>query len=261
MPEESQHASERASHWPSLSIVVPCYNEFDRLDVLHHSLVEFSTHWPAPLQLILVDDGSTDTGFEKMQSLFVGIPETEVLLLRYAPNRGKGYALRHGVLQAVNAYTLTMDADVATPPSMILQWFQSPQAIGPETIYIGSREHRMSRIKVPGTRKWSGRLFNLFTRISSGLPYLDTQCGFKWYPTRYAQSLFDNLITFGWAHDIELLWKARKAGWKIQEMPVDWDHQDNSKIRLLSDGWKMGIEVIRLRWYFWKKSLQKAFQR
>ncbi|HPG05792.1 MAG TPA: glycosyltransferase [Saprospiraceae bacterium] len=258
MPEDVSSSNSKAKNWPSLSIVVPCYNELDRLEALHKALKSFNEHWSGQIQIILVDDGSLDLSFRKMQALFSEMNPAQIVILHYPDNRGKGYALQFGIKEAQCDYVLTMDADVATSPMMVFKWFEDPAQIEPSTIYIGSREHLNSRIRVPGIRKWSGRLFNLFTRISSGIPYLDTQCGFKWYPRAYARQLFANLITFGWAHDIEILWKARKAHWKIQEMPVDWDHQSNSKIRLLSDGLAMGWEVLQMRIYFWKRSLFKS---
>lgn len=258
MPEDVSPSNPKAQKWPSLSIVVPCFNELDRLDALHRELLAFLERWDSPVQIILVDDGSRDQSYDKMKHLFGEMKPAEVELIHYPDNQGKGYALQAGIQAAHHRYVLTMDADVATSPMMLLKWFTEPELIDPGTIYIGSREHRSSHIRVPGIRKWSGRLFNLFTRVSSGIPYRDTQCGFKWYPSDYAHELFANLITFGWAHDIEILWKARKMHWRIREMPVDWDHQTNSKIKLLSDGLKMGWEVLRLRVHFWKQSVFKS---
>lgn len=178
MPEDVSPSNPKAQKWPSLSIVVPCFNELDRLDALHRELLAFLERWDSTVQIILVDDGSRDQSYDKMKHLFGEMKPAEVELIHYPDNQGKGYALQAGIQAAHHRYVLTMDADVATSPMMLLKWFTEPELIDPGTIYIGSREHRVPTSGCPGYVSGPGD-FLIFSPGSAavfhtGIPSVDS---------------------------------------------------------------------------------------
>ena len=233
-----------------LSLVIPCYNESDRIGLLFAGLNSFKEKWGGAFEVIIINDGSTDN----TEALLLGNEfyqqNKDIVSVYSQENTGKGGALRNGVLKAKGDFILTLDADMAAPPEELLKWYAAwngrPAA---NTIYIGSREHKDSIITKQGDRKVAGNIFNTIVRILTPLKMRDTQCGFKLYPIVVAKSLFDNLQTYGWAHDVELLYKAHLDKVNIVEMPLAWNAVEGSKISLFSDGFKMltEIKIIVLR--------------
>lgn len=235
--------------WPAISLVIPMFNEAKRVDKMFNVLVSFSRKWTGLLQVILVDDGSTDLTKTKVTDFVNSVNSTghaTFEIVSYRDNKGKGYALKMGVNAVKYAYFITLDADMAADPNNLFTWF-SATGINPQTIYIGSREHQQSEVKDMIVRRLAGRLFNYLVRYISGLPFLDTQCGFKWYPKSVGFFLFEHLQADGWIHDVELLMTAALLDIKVQEMPVVWDYQPNSKLKLWQDGFITVIQLIRVR--------------
>ncbi len=231
----------------SLSLVIPCYNEASRLEIMFGGIKTFMEKWQGPLEVVIVNDGSKDDTGSLVASHPLFCQHPDVFKLISQENTGKGGALKCGVATAKGDYILTLDADMASPPDELLTWLIT---IGgrPEkgTIYIGSREHQESVITKKGNRKFIGNVFNLLTRIFSPLHIRDTQCGFKLYPAVVAQHLFAGLKTMGWAHDVEILYKAQLDKCEIIEMPLNWHAVEGSKIVVLRDGIKMFLELISI---------------
>ncbi|MEM1324599.1 MAG: glycosyltransferase [Bacteroidota bacterium] len=229
-----------------VSLVIPCYNESNRLHILKQGIEEFWAQWSATAEIIVVDDGSKDdTSVQIQQQLsnvhFIQLPE----------NQGKGGALRAGVLVAKGKYILTVDADMATHPLELKRWLQQfPSQQFPNEILIGSRKHPKSEIDVKQHRKWAGQLFNLWVKILTPIRFSDTQCGFKLYPAAIAKLLFQDLQIRGWAHDIELLYKAAYLKIPVRAMPIRWQHVDDEKIDVLSDGIKMAKEITLMSYRY-----------
>ena len=232
---------------PFLSLVIPCYNEANRIDLLMRGLDEFKQQWDTTFEILLVDDGSTDQTMEKVkQHASYPLLASYIKILSQS-NTGKGGALQHGVSMASGEYILTLDADMATKPIELIQWRAKRKAFYPREILIGSRELNNSNVHDLGYRKFVGNIFNLIIRTIVGLRISDTQCGFKLYPKEAAKQLFASLQTMGWAHDVELLKRANLLGYAIIEMPITWNAIEGSKINVLADSWSMFWEVVKIR--------------
>ncbi len=235
--------------WPAISLVIPMYNEAQRIDKMFDVLVSFSHRWTGSIQVILVDDGSTDLTKKKVTDFVNSVITSEKMtfeVISYPINEGKGYALKMGVKAVKHDYFITLDADMAASPDNLLSWFSATD-VSPQTIYIGSREHQNSYVLDKKVRRMTGRAFNFFVRLISGLPFFDTQCGFKWYPKYIGSFLFDHLQSSGWVHDVELLLTASLLEIKVQEKPVVWAYQPNSKLSLWKDGILTVIQLIIVR--------------
>ncbi len=232
-----------------LSIVIPCFNETNRLHLLYEALVDFSKEWKGRVEVIIVDDGSQDGTYEAAQSYLLPLNRKNfsVQIEKLEKNEGKGGAIQKGVFVASGDFILTMDADVATHPLQLLQWLEiieSPSRFPSNVVFIGNRKHKASSIKVKGIRKFLGSIYNFFIRTITPIKERDTQCGFKLYPNDIAKLAFDDLKIKSWAHDLEVLLKVSLMGVKIQSMPVDWHHVDDEKISVFSDGLIMGFNSI-----------------
>ena len=197
--------------------------------------------------MIVVNDGSTDTtGTETRE----GFDETkiETRLLENFPNRGKGAAVREGLLAAQKPIGLFFDADLSTPLDEIPKVIE-PIANGDLDIAFGSRalDRSLIGIRQPWRREYGGRVFNFLVRIVTGLPFWDTQCGFKAFRLDICRPILEAARIDGFAFDVELLVLARRAGLRIREIPVHWNHAEGSKVRFLHDGVQMLREVIAAR--------------
>lgn len=228
-----------------LTLVIPCYNESARIGLLYDGLRSFIEKWAGKPEIIIINDGSKDDTEALLLAHEVYKQHKDIISIFTQANTGKGGALRNGVLKATGDYILTLDADMATPPEELIKWLgmMDGQPVD-NTIYIGSREHKDSIIKKQGDRKLAGNIFNYIVRLLTPLKAKDTQCGFKLYPAPIAKELFEDLQTYGWAHDVELLYKAYLNKVKIVEMPLTWNAIDGSKISLVSDGINMLKEIF-----------------
>jgi len=242
----------------TISLVIPCYNEAGRLNHLLKTLKSFDQKWPNPLEIILVDDGSIDDTAKVIEQKFPAnfSGDTHFNFIKLPQNTGKGGALKTGVAVATGDHVLTLDADMATRPQELQKWLAKlpKKTFDKKHIYIGSREHPNSKVEAQGIRRLAGWIFNFFIQLFTNLNLQDTQCGFKLYPKAAAQKLFGDLKSRGWAHDVELLYRGKLAGYNIQSMPVKWDAMDDSKINLFTDSikmfWQTVIISLRVNWDF-----------
>lgn len=233
--------------YPSISLVIPCYNEAERINLLCNGIASFANAWKGPFDIVIIDDGSTDTTSVLLSNHPMVVSLKDKIQLIHQENTGKGGALKQGVANTKGDFVLTLDADMATQPSELIQWLQIRKEFYPKEILIGSRELKQSHVHDLGHRKVIGNIFNFVIRSLVGLQINDTQCGFKLYPSSIAKELFSNLQTLGWAHDVELLKKANQAGYAIIEMPIHWTAIEGSKINVLKDSWNMFWEVVKIR--------------
>jgi dolichyl-phosphate beta-glucosyltransferase len=226
-----------------LSIIIPAYNEEHRLPETFDRLFAYLDHQPYTYEILLVENGSRDRTWEVAQSYAARHPQLRVL---QSPERGKGLAVRYGMLQACGQYRFMCDADFSMPVEEISRFLPPSQ---PDCdIAIASREAPGARrIDEPHYRHFVGRCFNWMIRLLA-LPGLqDTQCGFKCFKGELADELFQAQTLNGWAFDVEVLFIARKRGHCIQEIGIPWYFNPESKIRVLHDSFHMGLDLLRIR--------------
>jgi glycosyltransferase involved in cell wall biosynthesis len=224
----------------AFSIVVPAYNEEATIERAVRETAAVFRNFGRPFEIIVVDDGSADATAEISERL---ASELDYLkLLRHEINRGKGEAVRTGVLNATGEYILFADADLATHPSEAAAFLSH---LGKNKVVIGSRTVDGTEIgrSQPRHRVWYGKAFNFIVRKFVGLPHRDTQCGFKIFDAETGKRVFGEIAPGArWVFDVELLARARAAGCEIIEMPVRWNHGKVSRIRF----WEVLKEMPRL---------------
>jgi dolichyl-phosphate beta-glucosyltransferase len=232
---------------PPFSIVIPCFNEEARISQTLRVTLDYLTANTPKSELIVVNDGSTD-GTAAIARKILSETNIATRLLENFPNRGKGAAVRSGLLAAREPIGLFSDADLSTPieetPKLI-----EPIANGEVDIAFGSRALDRSLIGVhqPWRREQGGRVFNLLVRVATGLPFWDTQCGFKAFRLDVCRPILEEARINGFAFDVELLFLAHSAGLHIREIPVRWNHAEGSKVSFFKDSLRMLREVIALR--------------
>lgn len=227
-----------------ISVVIPAYNEVARLPPTLATVQKYLAENYDSWEIVVSDDGSTDRTIEELSGQF-----EKVRFLRAPRNQGKGAAVRRGMLEAEGDLILFSDADLSTPIDELRGLSERMDSESAQ-FAIASRGLPESRLEVrqPWWREVSGRLFNFIVRSISGLPYHDTQCGFKLFRRQAAQSIFSIARDNGWAFDVEILLIADMLGLKGVEAPVRWINSENSKVRILIDGPRMNIDIIRFRW-------------
>lgn len=230
---------------PHLSIVIPAYNEAARIEQTLARVLQCvrERRWDA--EVLVVDDGSSDGTAAIVQSYMQTAPE--LLLVQNDGNRGKGYSVRNGLLQAAGEIVMFTDADLSAPMEEAERLFAA--IVAGADVAIGSRWLDRSRqtLHQPLYRRFFGRCFNALTRAVMGLPYADTQCGFKAFRRKAAQVIFRLQRVERWGFDPEILFIARKLGFRVEEVPVSWGHDERSKISYLRDGSRMLQDMATIR--------------
>jgi dolichyl-phosphate beta-glucosyltransferase len=240
---------------PYLSVVIPAYNEAARIG---DSLARL-TAWlaapagtpagPAPLagpvEIVVVDDGSADGTAAAVEQVAAG--SATLRLLKNGVNRGKGYSIKHGVLLAAGRFVLLSDADFSTPIDELPRLL-APVAAGECDMAIGSRGLAASNIEVrqPFWREGMGRTFNKIVRGATGLPFTDTQCGFKVMRREPVLPLFRAARIERFAYDVEILYLARKVGLRVREVAVRWKNAPGTKVHAVRDSFSMLCDVARI---------------
>ena len=229
---------------PYLSVVIPVYNETRRLEQPLRSIAAYLALLEYPVELVISDDGSADGSFDLIQSLGAEF-EVPVRAVRYDRNRGKGYALKVGFAHARGERILFSDVDLATPIAE-LRSLQAALDAGCD-IAIGSRNMAGADIRVhqPWYRERMGRVFTWLVRFFLA-DVSDATCGFKMFRGEVGRELFAHLRVDGWAFDAELLFLAKRRGLQITEIPVRWEDQSGTKVRLLKDAWNSLLGLIQI---------------
>lgn len=230
---------------PQLSIVIPAYNESTRIDDALERVLSCVAEQNWDAEVLVVDDGSKDDTAAIVQRWMQHHPRLH--LIQNPGNKGKGYSVRNGLLQAAGEIVMFTDADLSAPMEEANRLF-SALADGAD-VAIGSRwlDRTRQTIHQPLYRQFFGRCFNWITRTVMGLPFKDTQCGFKAFKRPAAQIIFRLQTIERWGFDPEILFIARKLKYVIREVPVTWGHDERSRISYLKDGMKMLEDMARIR--------------
>lgn len=230
---------------PHLSVVVPAYNEEVRLQPTLQRLHEYYAGQDYAYEVTIVSDGSTDDTAKLVAGFAAKHPNFR--LIEYKPNRGKGHAVKVGMLAAKGELVLFCDADMATPQEETEKLLNHMRQ-GAD-IAIGSRPLRESALEIrqPLYREWLGRAFNKAVQIIGINGIDDTQCGFKMFRREVAQDVFKRCKVNGFGFDFESLMIARDLNYRIEEVPIRWRHQEGSKVSVVRDGSRMLLDLIRLR--------------
>jgi dolichyl-phosphate beta-glucosyltransferase len=231
---------------PQYSIVIPAYNEAARIPATLEAVATCvrARGWSA--EIVVVDDGSRDRTADVVRAFAAAHPE--VRLLQNPGNHGKGYSVRNGLLRSLGEVVMFTDADLSAPIEEADRLFAAI-ARGAD-IAIGSRWLERSRqtIRQPLYRRFFGRCFNAVTRAIMGLPFADTQCGFKAFTRAAAQTVCQLQTIDRWGFDPEILFIALKRGYRIEEVPVSWAHDERTRISYLKDGVRMLEDIAIVRW-------------
>ena len=232
----------------SLSIIIPAYNEAARLGKSLRDVLDYLRENSLNAEVIVVDDGSSDQTADIAREAFQDSRGLRTSVISYKSNLGKGRAVRLGLLAARGDVTLFSDADLSTPIS------EAPKLIDPIVngqydVTFGSRalDRQLIGVHQSWRREQGGRVFNLVVRLATGMPFWDTQCGFKAFRMSTCRPLIEAATIDRFGFDVELLYLAFRAGLNLKEIPVRWDHNEGSKITLFTDSFKMVNEVGLIR--------------
>lgn len=230
---------------PELTIVIPFKDEAKRLPKSLAKVIAFTDRYLPPTEIILVDDGSRD-GSQHALRKYLNHPR--VSLLTHTKNKGKGAAVRTGVLKAKGKYILFSDADLSTPIKEVKKLLATV-AKNNCAIAIGSRALPESIIRTAQSplRIMIGKSGNLLIRLVTGLPYRDTQCGFKLFKAQVAKELFKVQHFPKWSFDIEILYQAKLKNYAVCEVPVEWSDAAGSKVQSFSDPLQVLRDVFRIK--------------
>jgi len=213
-----------------LSIIVPAYNEEYRIPHFLKKLISFAIINLKNYEIIIVNDGSIDNTKKIVANLINNYKN--IKLISYDENRGKGYAILQGILNSTGDFILFMDADGSTTPEEILNMLQIRKKYDPDII-IGTRIAKESTITIPQpiSRKILSKFFNIYSNLLFKLKLDDLLCGFKGFNRHVALQIFKDLISYRWEFDVEILYKARKKNFSINQVPIRWKHKEGSKIK------------------------------
>jgi glycosyltransferase involved in cell wall biosynthesis len=230
-----------------LSIVIPAYNEDQRLPKTLAAIVEFLKSKPYRAEIIVVDDGSTDHTAAAVTAARENFPELR--LLSNNGNRGKGFSVRHGMLEARGEIALFTDADLSTPIEETDKLLAAIVEQGYDAA-IGSRAVDRSLIEVHQSliREYAGIFFNRLVRAIMGIAFSDTQCGFKAFRLDRTRVIFEQQRIERFGFDPELLFLAKRNGLRVAEVPVRWRHDAATKVNFPADGVHMFLELLLIRW-------------
>jgi len=232
---------------PALSVIVPAYNEAQRIAPSLEKILTYLRAQPLAWELIVVDDGSRDETASTVNGLIDGLPSAR--LIAYQPNRGKGFAVRTGVLAASGQWIVFLDADLSTPPEEIenaLRYLNDGY-----DMVIGSRALPDSQIerRPPLFRRVATAIFDLVKHLLVGLwQYSDTQCGFKAYRQSAVRPLYERAVIDRFMFDVEILYLAERKKLRVREMPVRWADAEGSKVRFFEGVYHMAKDLARIRW-------------
>ena len=233
---------------PAISVVIPAFNEAVRIGETLTVTIRYLEKESSASEVIVINDGSTDSTGEVIRKASAAPSSVAIRLLENFPNRGKGAAVRTGLLNATKPIGVFFDADLSTPIDELPKIVE-PIALDGMDIAFGSRalDRKLIGNRQPWRREQGGRVFNLVVRLATGLPFWDTQCGFKAFRMESCRPIIESAKIIGFGFDVELLLLAQHAGLRILEIPVRWNHHEGSKIRFVHDSVRMLREVLSLR--------------
>lgn len=228
---------------PFLSIIIPAFNEAARLPETLEQIDQFLSTQAFSFEILVVENGSTDDTLQIAQGLQKKIPHLKVMREEI---RGKGWAVRQGMLAAQGEFRFICDADLSMPIEDVLRFI--PPQLQDSPIAIASREAPGAvRYDEPEYRHLVGRIFNLLVRLMLLKGLNDTQCGFKCFRADAAQRIFPLVSITGWTFDVEALFIGRKLGYPIVEIPIHWYYKSHSRVKVLRDSITMGLDLVKIR--------------
>jgi dolichyl-phosphate beta-glucosyltransferase len=236
----------------SLSIIIPIYNEENRIENLFDNINRYCKVNKKLIDFILVDDGSNDKTYLKILELKKNFSNNfknkKLIICHYNKNLGKGFAIKTGSYHANKDYILTVDADLSVSFNQIDIWLKKKliDIKNSKTAYFACRNHPESIVKKKYYRWILGSFFNFLNYLLFNNGLNDTQCGFKLYPKSMIKFL-NNISIDGFAHDIEILNNIIKSGYSIKFLPVKWTHKNQSKVKIFKDSFQMFYDVIKIK--------------
>jgi len=233
---------------PEVSIVIPAYNENERLGEPLQKILRYVSDTKLNAEVIVVDDGSSDSTARIAEETFATMPAIPAQTIRYEKNRGKGFAVKTG-LQAANAdVALFTDADLSTPIEELTK-LTAPIIAGNVDVAFGSRalDRTLIGTHQPWRREQGGRVMNLIIKTMSGLQFVDTQCGFKAFNMQKFGPLLDKMTIDRFGFDVEFLFVAQHNGLRLKEIPVRWNDVAGSKVSVFRDTRRMISELNQIR--------------
>jgi dolichyl-phosphate beta-glucosyltransferase len=232
---------------PLLSIIIPAYNEERRLPKSLDQIIAFIHEQPEPMEVLIVENGSSDRTTEIAEAYAAKHPFIHVM----HSDKGKGAAVRAGMLAGQGRYLFICDSDLSMPISEVRKFL--PPALDGYDVAIASREgpgaHRYNE---PAYRHFMGRVFNLIVRVMAIPGFQDTQCGFKSFRNAVGKEVFADLTMSGWAFDVEALFIALRRGYRVVAVPIEWYADTDSRVDPLHDTWRMVRDVMRIRINGWR---------
>ncbi|MBN2421633.1 glycosyltransferase family 2 protein [Candidatus Woesearchaeota archaeon] len=221
------------------SIIVPLYNEEKRALPFLNELISFCKEGLEDYEIILVNDGSTDRTLSKLKK----VQNNNCRIITYSKNRGKGYAIRKGIFSSKAEKVMFIDADGSIKPKEIPKMIEKLEEYD---VVVGNRSLEESSINQPLLRKFTSSLFNPYVNLIFGLGIEDNLCGFKGFKSDVARKLFSSLDSTGWIFDVELFYRINKLNFTLTNIPIEWEHKDNSKMSIY-DPFKMAFDLIVLK--------------
>ncbi len=235
---------------PFISVVIPAYNEEQRIPPTLERVAEYFASSERTAEILVVNDGSSDRTADVVRSMSEKLSTDQVRfrLVENPGNQGKGYSVRHGMLEARGGWALFSDADLSAPIEELPKLLGAAEKGGLDGA-IGSRALDRSLVGVHQSffREFAGRTFNLGVRFVAGLPFYDTQCGFKLFTREASQAIFKRQQMTRFGFDVEILYIAKKLGLRIAEVPVRWDDVEGTKVSMLA-GVDAFLDPVRVRW-------------
>ena len=226
-----------------LSVVIPAYNEESRIAGALDQVIGYLSSRPYTWEVLVADDGSADATGRLTAALAALHPNLRLLSL---PHRGKGWAVKNGMLAARGQYRLLCDADLSVSIDQVERFL--PVQAGGVDIAVGSRETAGARrVGEPLRRHIMGRVYNALVRLLAVPGLSDTQCGFKCFRGEIVPELFGRQTMDGFAFDVEVLFLAHRAEMTLREIPVDWRYREHSKVRAFRDSLSMTLDLLRVR--------------
>jgi dolichyl-phosphate beta-glucosyltransferase len=227
-----------------LSIVIPAYNEEERIGESLRRIKEYCQKARPAHEVIVVDDGSQDGTSSVVLNHAKKWKKLKLMTLEH---RGKGHATKMGVLASSGQWILCSDADLSTPVEQVEKLLAEGKD---HPVVIGSRSIKGASVTQPPPfhRKVMGRMFNWIVKALAVRGYQDTQCGFKLFKREAAMDIFGRITLDGFAFDVEMLYLAGKLGYQVAEVPVSWRNDERTKVKLLSDPPQMFFDLMRIRW-------------
>jgi len=234
------------------SLIIPLYNEENRLDyslnIIKRLLKKKQKIFK---EIIFVDDGSDDKSKKKILQ-FLKITKkknffTNLKLISYSKNMGKGYAIKKGILSSKSDWVVTCDLDMSVLPEQYFTWRRKKLIKDINCAYFSSRRHKKSKVRSKFIRRRLGEIFSLILFILFNIRISDTKCGFKVYHKKYVKRVFKKIKIKRYAHDVEIILILKSIGIKIKEMPVNWIHDPDSKINIITDSFIMLLDLFKLK--------------